>query len=190
MNNPIKTAAAVARCSPSTVVLFSGENSDDDGENNNDNGDNEKEDAGNIMDAITKRLERADFSEIRRDAILVTCFVLCRYFVHDMTTGTKMVPGFEIQDVVYLTGTFSSAALLGLYWTAAGLLTRTFESSSLLANAVNIAACCPLWIATEHLLHFGPPDIGGPTLDASVANGFVGLASFMAIMKTLTRDWR
>eukprot|EP00527_Entomoneis_sp_CCMP2396_P002781 CAMPEP_0198147044 /NCGR_PEP_ID=MMETSP1443-20131203/33120_1 /TAXON_ID=186043 /ORGANISM="Entomoneis sp., Strain CCMP2396" /LENGTH=201 /DNA_ID=CAMNT_0043811197 /DNA_START=240 /DNA_END=845 /DNA_ORIENTATION=+ len=199
INNSIKTPTPMPTCTsrPTTradaaahVTRCSLSNN-----NNNDNGDkNEEKDAG-IMDAIIQRVEQADFFEIRRDAILVTCFVLCRYFIHDITTGEKLVPGFEIQDIVYVTGTFSSAALLGLYWTAAGLLTRSFESgsgsySSLLANAVNVAACCPLWIATEHLLGFGPLDIGGPTLDASVANGFVGLASFMAVMKTLTRDWR
>jgi len=209
INNSIKTPTPMPACisrptrgSLSSVVLFSGENSDDDDGNNNNknnknnknnNGDKNEEKEAGITYAITQRLEQADPSEIRRDAILVTCFVLCRYFLHDISTGEKLVPGLEIQDIVYVTGTFSSAALLGLYWTAAGLLTRSFErsgGSSLLANAVNVAACCPLWIATEHLFGFGPLDIGGATLDASVANGFVGLASFMAIMKTVTRDWR
>eukprot|EP00578_Thalassiosira_sp_NH16_P028086 CAMPEP_0181090022 /NCGR_PEP_ID=MMETSP1071-20121207/7612_1 /TAXON_ID=35127 /ORGANISM="Thalassiosira sp., Strain NH16" /LENGTH=264 /DNA_ID=CAMNT_0023172005 /DNA_START=86 /DNA_END=880 /DNA_ORIENTATION=+ len=184
------------------LVLFASNNDDDNDEkknsrnnhvNNNDGKDQNNSLTGGIVDWISYRLERADFFEIRRDIILVTCFVLGRYLVYDISTGSKLVPGFDIQDIVWLSGTMSSAALLGLYWTAAGLLTRLFETRgaiSLPANAVNIAMCCPLWIASEHFLQFGPADIGGRTLDASVANGFVGLTSFMAVMKTLTMDWR
>ena len=68
--------------------------------------------------------------------------------------------------------------------------TRGISSLSLIANLVNIAMCCPLWIATEHFLHFGPSDIGGSTLDQSIANGFLGLTIFMTGMKTITSDWR
>lgn len=163
-----------------SLLLFANKNNDDD--------DNNKEYNNNWISA---RLERADFSEIRRDVILCTCFVLGRYFIYDVTTGAKVVPGFDAQDAIWLTGTLSSAALLGIYWTAAGLLTRLFETrGSALANAVNIAMAGPIWISTEHFLHFGPPNIGGSTLDASVANGFLGLSLFMAVTKTITSDWR
>lgn len=167
------------------LVLFASNNDDDDGKNDNP-----------IISRLQRRLQRADFSDIQQDVILVSCFVLGRYFLHDITTGEKLVPGFDIQDIVWLSGTLSSAALLGLYWTAAGLLTRLFETRGatlpliLTANAVNIAMCCPLWIASEKYFQFGPPDIGGPTLGASIANGFLGLASFMAVIKTITLDGR
>lgn len=191
--SPSATRAAAADAGE-RLALFARNNPDDDGKNQDHNKDkDENNPAAGTVDWIRSRLERADVFEIRRDVILISCFVLGRYFLYDVTTGQKLVAGFDINDIIWLTGTVSSAALLGLYWTAAGLLTRLFETrgaTSLPANAVNIAMCCPLWIATEHLLQFGPPDIGGPTLDASVANGFVGLASFMAVMKTVTLDWR
>ena len=165
------------------------------GINNNDDDDIDTDDNnGNNDDLISSRLRRADFEEIKRDIILCSCFVLGRYFIYDISTGAKVVAGFDSQDIIWLSGTLSSAALLGIYWTAAGLLTRLFEargsSLSLIANLVNIAMCCPLWIATEHFLHFGPSDIGGSTLDQSIANGFLGLTIFMTGMKTITSDWR
>lgn len=159
----------------------------DDDNNNNDN----KEDTKNW---IMTRLEQADLVEVRRDLILTTCFVLGRYFVYDITTGRKIVPGFDIQDLLWLSGTLSSATLLGICWTVAGLLTRLFEtktsSTNLIANAVNIAMCCPIWIASEHYFHFGPTDVGGATLDISIANGFIGLSVFIVAIKTITSDWR
>ena len=172
------------------------ENEDIKGNNNNSRS-NEGDESNPLERWITSRIQRANLSSIRRDVILTSCFVLGRYFVYDVLTGQKITPGFDVQDLVYLSGTLSSAALLGVYWTAAGLfLTRLFETrggqgggSEAIANAVNIAMCCPAWIATEHALHFGPSNVGGPTLDAAVANGFVGLAVFMAVMKSATYDW-
>ena len=167
------------------------------GINNNDDDDIDTDDNnGNNDDWITSRLQRADFEEIQRDIILTSCFVLGRYFIYDISTGAKVVAGFDTQDAIWLTGTLSSATLLGIYWTLAGLLTRLFETTrgisslSLIANLVNIAMCCPLWIATEHFFHFGPSDIGGSTLDQSIANGFLGLTIFMTGMKTITSNWR
>mmetsp|Transcript_34654 Transcript_34654/g.62402 ORF Transcript_34654/g.62402 Transcript_34654/m.62402 type:complete len:265 (+) Transcript_34654:86-880(+) len=193
---PLATRAAIDIDAGKGLVLFASNNDDnDDGKNDNrNNNNNEDKDENPITSQLQRRLQRADFSEIQKDVILVSCFVLGRYFLHDITTGEKLVPGFDIQDIVWLTGTLSSAALLGLYWTAAGLLTRLFEIRGatlpmiLTANAVNIAMCCPLWIASEKYFQFGPPDIGGPTLGASIANGFLGLASFMAVIKTTTLD--
>jgi len=167
--------------------------------NNNDGDDGNDTDNNKINnDWVSSRLRRADFEEIQRDIILCSCFVLGRYLIYDISTGAKVVAGFDSQDIIWLSGTLSSAALLGIYWTAAGLLTRLFETTrgisslSLMANLVNIAMCCPLWIATEHFLRFGPSDsdIGGSTLDQSIANGFLGLTIFMTGMKTITSDWR
>ena len=174
----------------SISILFAINNNDDDDGNDTDNNKINN-------DWVSSRLQRADFEEIKRDIILCSCFVLGRYFIYDISTGAKVVAGFDSQDIIWLTGTLSSAALLGIYWTVAGLfLTRLFETTrgisslSLMANLVNIAMCCPLWIATEHFFHFGPSDIGGSTLDQSIANGFLGLTIFMTGMKTITSDWR
>jgi hypothetical protein len=89
------------------------------------NNSNDKDD----IDWISERVERASFSEICRDSVLVMCYVLCRFFIYDIATGIKSVPGWELQDLVYLTGTFSSAIVLVTYWTVAVLLSRRFENS-------------------------------------------------------------
>lgn len=145
-------------------------------------------------DWITERIERADLLGIRRDAILAACFVLCRFFVYDISTGAKTVPGWELQDVVLLTGTASSAIVLVTYWTIAGLLSRSFENDSSefrpLEILVNVALSCPIWLATEHLLEFGPPNIGGSSLDEAVLNGFVGLSLAMLLGRALTSKWQ
>ena len=184
---------ATTRRTPTSISrskLFFG----DDDNNNNDNKEDYTDDNYSTKNWIMTRLEQADLVEVRRDLMLTTCFVLGRYFVYDITTGIKIVPGFDIQDLLWLSGTLSSATLLGIYWTVAGLLTRLFEtkssSTNLIANAVNIAMCCPIWIASEHYFHFGPKDVGGATLDISIANGFIGLSVFIAAIKTITSDWR
>ena len=141
---------------------------------------------------LVQRFQKADFLEIRRDAVLVTCFVLSRFLVYDILTSTKATPGWVIQDVVWLTGTFSSAVVLVVYWTIAGLLSRTFETTRPYGPVqvlVNVALCCPIWLATEHLFGFGPANIGGETLAQAIATGFLGLASFMALSRALTTDW-
>jgi hypothetical protein len=167
-----------------TQQLFSNRNDDE-----NDNNDN----------WLSKRLDKADVIEIRNDAALVACYVLCRFFIYDITTGTKITPGFEIQDIIWLTGTFSSATVLVMYWTLAGLLSRSYESSnnsnssssnssplSIYQTLVNVTLCCPIWLATEHYLHFGPSNIGGDTLSIAVGTGFIGLGSFMVLAKLIT----
>ncbi|KAG7343298.1 hypothetical protein IV203_021243 [Nitzschia inconspicua] len=141
---------------------------------------------------LQRRLQKADWMEIRRDAVLVTCFVLSRFLVYDILTSTKVTPGWVIQDVVWLTGTFSSATVLVIYWTMAGLLSKSFEQNSVYGPVqilVNVALCCPIWLATEHLLQFGPPNIGGDSLSQAIGTGFLGLASFMTLARALTSEW-
>ncbi|KAG7372461.1 hypothetical protein IV203_018604 [Nitzschia inconspicua] len=142
---------------------------------------------------LQRRLQKADWMEIRRDAVLVTCFVLSRFLVYDILTSTKVTPGWVIQDAVWLTGTFSSATVLVIYWTMAGLLSKSFEPKSSVYGPVqvlvNVALCCPIWLATEHLLQFGPPNIGGDSLSQAIATGFLGLASFMTLARALTSEW-
>lgn len=152
---------------------------------NSNNNDNEE------PNWIAKRLERASLREIRRDAVLIACFVLCRFFIYDIETGIKTVPGWELQDVVYLTGTVSSAVVLVTYWTIAGLLSRRFENAGFnpIQTLVNVALSCPIWLATEHLLEFGPPDIGGPTLASAVLTGFLSMSSAMLLGRAVTSMW-
>jgi hypothetical protein len=177
-----------------SVPLFSNNNNDDDDEQENNNGNN------NIMSFLQQRLDQADILEIRSDTTLVVCYVLCRFLIYDITMNPpKQVPGWEVQDWIWLTGTFSSACVLAMYWTVAGLLSRSFESNAtaptstemvLLKTLVNTALCGPIWVATEHLLKFGPTDIGGPSLEIAIGTGFFGLASFMTLTKALTSTLR
>lgn len=155
--------------------------------NKNDQNDN------NESDWFSRRIERATFSSIYRDAILIACYVLCRFFVYDISTGIKDTPGWELQDVAYLTGTTSSAIVLICYWTIAGLLTRSFETLRAgtelqwpIQVLVNVALTCPIWLATEHFLDFGPSDVGGTTLDQAVVNGFVGLTFAMLFGRAIS----
>jgi hypothetical protein len=141
---------------------------------------------------LTERFQKADLLEIRRDAILVSCFVLSRFLVYDVLTSTKVTPGWVVQDFIWLSGTFSSAVVLIMYWSIAGLLSRTFEASRTyvpMQVLVNVALCCPIWLATEHLFGFGPANIGGETLSEAIGTGFLGLAAFMTLARALTTDW-
>lgn len=167
--------------------------------NKNDDNDDRNDSGLFDLDLLARRLERADTMEMRNDATLVACYVLCRFLVYDITSGAKIEPGWQIQDWIWLTGTFSSATVLVVYYVIAGLLSRTYESNTTFAAfgpspivraLVNVVLCCPVWLATEHLLGFGPADIGGDTLATSVATGFVGLGSFMALAKALTAGMR
>jgi len=176
---------------PHPVVLSSKRDNDEDDDNNNQDGRDDD------VSWFAQRLNQADPLEIRLDATLVACYVLCRFLVYDITMNdVKAVPGWEIRDWIWLTGTLSSATVLAFYWTCAGLLSRSFEtttttttsnSRTLIQVLVNTALCCPTWLATEHLLHFGPADIGGPTLPIAIGTGFFGLASFMTLAKALTK---
>lgn len=168
--------------------------------NNNDN--NENDTFKNLLDLdmLARRLEKADTMEMRNDATLVACYVLCRFLIYDITSGAKVQPGWEIQDWIWLTGTFSSATVLVVYYVVAGLLSRTYESNTTFAvfgpspiarALLNVVLCCPVWLVTEHMLGFGPADIGGGgSLGVTVISGLVGLASFMAVAKTLTAGMR
>ncbi len=168
--------------------------------NNDDN--NENDTSKNLLDLdmLARRLEKADTMEMRNDATLVACYVLCRFLIYDITSGAKVQPGWEIQDWIWLTGTFSSATVLVVYYVVAGLLSRTYESNTTFAvfgpspiarALLNVVLCCPVWLVTEHMLGFGPADIGGgDSLGVTVISGLVGLASFMAVAKTLTAGMR
>jgi hypothetical protein len=189
----------LSRSRPQTVQRLSNSNNNENNNENENNGDDVFGVGPFDLDLITRRIDKADKMEMRNDATLVACYVLCRFLVYDISSGAKIAPGWEIQDWIWLTGTFSSATVLVVYYVIAGLLSRTYESNTTFAvfgpspvirALVNVVLCCPVWLATEHLLHFGPADIGGDTLPVAVVTGFVGLGSFMAVAKTLTAGMR
>jgi hypothetical protein len=186
-----------------TVRSLSNNDNNNNNNENNDGKENENENNGSDgpldFELLSRRFNKADKTEIRNDATLVACYVLCRFLVYDITSGAKIEPGWEVQDWIWLTGTFSSATVLVVYYVTAGLLSRTYEANTsfaafgpppVLRTLINVALCCPVWLATEHLLGFGPANIGGDTLAVSVATGFVGLGSFMALAKILTAGIR
>lgn len=156
--------------------------------NNNDNGDDDRKNSP--LKWAAKRVKKADPFGIRRDVILCAAFVFGRFWIYEMFHSYSTEFGMQdigMQNVVYLSGTLSSASVLAIYWTIAGYLTLGFETRSKnsdynpLQILVNVAVCCPVWIATEHALRFGPSDIGGATLGVSIVTGFAGLGSAMLL---------
>jgi len=162
---------------------------------NSKNDDND-DDQDNNNSFLLERWGRANVLAIRRDAILLAGIVLGRYLLYDFFVQQPDA----LQQVVWLTGTLSSAVVLICYWTVAGLLSKSFEGRPssfsttttttpmpvLLGQVmVNVVLSCPIWIATEHLLEFGPADIGGNSLETAIATGFTGLASAMILGRIL-----
>ena len=156
---------------------------------------NDDDDDRNGPNFFVRRVEKADLIEIRNDATLCACYVLCRFFFYDLQSGAKVAPGWEIQDLIWLTGTCSSAVVLIVYYVVAGLLSRAYESNTAFSRLglspatkalVNVVLCCPVWLVTEHMLNFGPPGIGGGGPAITIATGLFGLGSFMVLAKTLT----
>jgi len=158
--------------------------------NNNDNEDGDDENSPMFFDLrsidLSKRIKNVDPLEIRRDAVLCAVYVFWRFLVYEEFHGYSQE--FGLQDALYFTGTLSSAAVLATFWTVAGLLSRNselrlFQEFRPIPVLVNVALCCPIWIATEHALKLGPPDIGGETLEASIFAGFTTLSLVMVIGK-------
>jgi len=146
---------------------------------------------------VAQRFNRANKIEIRNDAILAASFVLGRFLTYDIPLSVnRITPGWELQDVVWLTGTLSSATVLVLCYAVAGLLTRTYDVDvpSLPPPAVralvNVALSCPAWLLAEHLMGYGPADIAGNTFGCALETGLVGLGLFMAVGKTISTDMR
>jgi hypothetical protein len=115
---------------------------------------------------LVENLQKSNIEKIRQDALLVSTFVLARKISHLRKSNNHH---FLLPLYWYFIG----------YWTMAGLLTKSFQGSRPLPlplgigqTMVNIALCCPFRIATEHLLEFGPSDMGGSTLEMAIASGF------------------
>jgi len=131
------------------------------------------------------RWEAADKMEIRLDATLVSIHTLARFLAYDVSLPIKEQPGFEIEDIVMLLDTFTSAAVLALLWTVGGLVIGLFEEietnrqkvGMILATAVLAA---PPWLLLEIVL--GWPASDGSGLERVVL-GTLGLFATMVLAR-------
>lgn len=151
-----------------------------------DKSDEPEEDIDNFW---THRLQAADKLEIRLDATLVSCHTLARFLSYDTTLPPKDMPGFEVADVIMILDTFTSAVVLSLFWTAAGLVTQIFEDDNeswgLLAQTTFLAA--PPWLLMEILL-------GWPVAESGAVERFVlgtlGLLATMSLSRLVPKFLR
>lgn len=140
-------------------------------------------------DWMDERIEKADSLEIRLDATLVLCYVLSRFLAVDLSTPPKAVPGFQVEDVILLLNTFSSASLLVGLWVIIGLGTRLFERPLLLSRVVYTALFAgPLWAVIESTLRWQPFDHPSSTEDGLFATlGLCGTILIGRVVSTFLR---
>jgi hypothetical protein len=133
------------------------------------------------LEFIFERWEKADPLEIRLDATLAACLVLARFLVYDTTLPKKTIPGFEIEDIIMLVNVFSSATVLAILWTMAGLVTGVFEDRGFdpLRLISTSALAGPLWLAIEIFFGWPPAGVADPTADAAttIIVGCIGLCA-------------
>jgi len=125
------------------------------------------------------RWEAADKQEIRLDATLTACHTLARFLAYDITLPPKALPGMELTDIVMLVDTFTSALVLAIIWTVAGLLTRLFEDSQNWSRLLQTTAmAAPLWLLLELTLGWPAAARDGP---ARFLVGSLGLLATMGL---------
>jgi hypothetical protein len=125
------------------------------------------------------RWEAADEQEIRLDATLTACHTLARFLAYDITLPPKALPGMELTDIVMLVDTFTSALVLAIIWTVAGLLTRLFEDSQNWSRLLQTTAmAAPLWLLLELTLGWPAAAGDGP---ARFLVGSLGLLATMGL---------
>jgi len=151
----------------------------------------------------TELFPDADFVNVREDATLAACYGLCRFLIYDVTTGSKDIPGWELNDFIMLGGAFSSSIVLSALWALIGLYmgifndrdSDTFDVLKIPLTAIFVG---PLWLITEIL--FGWPPGGAILVDNlntigadpiisvvyTIFTGSIGLASIMWI----SNGWR
>lgn len=145
--------------------------------------------------AVNDLWRDADFLEIRLDATICACFVLARTLVFDMSLPLKQTPGYDIADLILISNAVSSATVLALLWTLAGLCTRNFQNGNrfefprLLATT---AVAGPLWLGAEVVFQWLPPPESGGTLDVmavaeTVVTGSLGLLAVMSFCRAYVR---
>ena len=178
------------RFKSATIVQYSdiseneGKNADNKNVSNNDNDDDDDE----ILDFWKERWEAADALEVRLDCTLVTCHTLARFLCFDMTLPAKQVPGLEIADIIMLLHTFSSAVLLALLWTMAGLAVQLFEDAQDLykVSATTILAA-PLWILLERALGWS---LDYDNIVQQILLGSTGLWATMTLSRSIPKAIR
>lgn len=176
---------------------------------NNDNDDTNDKDQQNQLSLfpqfLSDRYNLANPLEIRLDATLASCYVLCRFLIFDILTSTKERPGWEVHDIIMLLQTFSSAILLSFLWTTVGIITGNFEvkdvgyssgetRQDLDKTVATASVAAPIWVLTEALLGWPPAGVdyysNGMDLATIVASGSIGLCSIMVLGKVFTSGWR
>ena len=156
---------------------------------------------------ITDAFKSSDLLEIRLDATLASCYGLSRFFIYDITTGAKDMPGWQLSDFIMLGGAFSSCIVLSILWTFVGIFTGIFESTStsddensFLQIVLTALIVGPFWLLVEICLGWPPSGvlimdnlITGNIIDmivGTVATGTIGLASVMAIGRSIPPELR
>jgi hypothetical protein len=135
------------------------------------------------------RIEAADPLEVRLDATLAMCHTLARFLSYDMTLTPKETPQLEVADLVMLVDTFTSALVLALFWTVAGLVTKLFEDAqswSRLTLTALLAA--PIWLGVEIALGWPAAGAGGPLYE-HILVGSVGIWGTMCLGRVVSSLW-
>ena len=130
------------------------------------------------------RWDAANTLEIRLDATVLACFVLSRFLIHDMSLPPKQVPGFEVQDIIMLLHTFSSAAVLAIFWTMVGLGTGLWQETNDTKNWIALVGTtglvAPAWLVAEHALGWSMDMTDGWQ---SIVVGSLGLFTTMSLSR-------
>lgn len=150
-------------------------------------GNNENhEDSSNFL---MNRWKAADTLEIRLDATVAMCHTLARFLSYDMTLTPKETPSWEVADIVMLINTFTSALVLALFWTVAGLITNLFEASDKTDwSKVTLTAllAAPSWLFLELML--GWPAAEGAA-DERILLGTLGVWGTMCLGRVVSSLW-
>jgi len=150
---------------------------------------------------LVSLLQNTDLLEVRLDATLCAIFGMARFLLYDLTLPRKEIPVMEIVDVVAVLDAFSSAAVLALLWSIAGVAIGLFETTNskhdiddsydltLLIQLMGTTAfSVPLWIFIEKLCHW-PVSAGldGASLLYAMLLSSLGVLGTMLIGRTLSR---
>lgn len=135
------------------------------------------------------RIEAADPLEVRLDATLAMCHTLARFLSYDMTLTPKETPQLEVADLVLLVDTFTSAVVLALFWTVAGLLTKLFEDAQSWSRlTLTSLLAAPVWLGVETALGWPAAGADGPLYEHIIV-GSIGLWGTMCLGRVVSSLW-
>ncbi|CAJ1941213.1 unnamed protein product [Cylindrotheca closterium] len=145
---------------------------------------------------LVSLLRNTDLLEVRLDATLCAIFGMARFLLYDLTLPRKKIPGMEIVDVVAVLNTFSSAAVLAILWSIAGVAIGLFDTRTnskddptLLIQLIGTTAfSVPLWVFVEKVCHW-PISAGleSASLVYAMLLSSLGVLGTMLIARTLSR---